>query len=223
MSHGSVRVPLLVRLTYLVPLLEAIALSVLTFVPHLFFVIEGGGVSKENFSLASFAGVAWRDGKALLDGTTKGGAEAVRLAWLLVATVALFWLLWAVCMYFLCTVSIGSCLVYRYPIASRESNRTKRWLRFFCFGRGAVACSMLLASVASALPYALNALYVSMLGYSMRVDFFFLPDPVIMGLLTLIGLCLLFGTGSLQRRTHTDLFRLYRVKKEECDTNEDTV
>lgn len=203
----------LIRLTYLLPAISGVILLIYACVPHLFFLYQD--VVYETLSPFQLIANTWNECSTILGADSKASAEAVFFAYTMMFFAVLFWI--AVIIYTITASAsaITSCIAFASPPTSKESNRAKRWMRFFCPGRVLYVVSNLILLLAAAFPHILLYFYQRQLGYfGMTLHFFGPSDLLLAAILILLQVAAFLALLPLQARVHMDMFRLYKAKKD---------
>ncbi len=201
----------LIRIAYLLPAISGLILLVYALIPHLYFVYEN--TAYETLGTFTLVSNTFAECNALLSGTTEGSAGAIFFAYGMSVFAVLFWIALALYGVTATAAAVTSVRAFSAEPTSRESNRAKRWLRFFCPNRGVYVFCNLLLLLAAAFPQILVWFYHSQLGYTDMQLHFFGPPGLVWALLSV-----LLSVGSFlallpaQAEEHLDMFRLYKAK-----------
>lgn len=199
-----------IRIAYLLPLITGVLLLIYALIPHLFFSYEEAIYNTQ--SPFELMGNTWRECRTLLNGS-EASANAVMFSMVQSAVVVLSW----VCILLYAVVALAaaicSCVAFSNRPTSKEANRAKRWMQFFCANRVLYVLACLLPLLPAAFPHILLASYREFLFYdSMKLFFMSPPDLAVAAVAVLCNLLSFFLLLSAQNEEHMDMFRLYKAK-----------
>ena len=200
----------ILRAVYLLPAISGLTLLIWACTPHIFFLY--GGKTYDTWNLFSLLGNAWSQCQALLSRTVDGSSAAFFFAYAVSALVILSWILIvAFALLAILSASLSS-YAFTMPPTSGESNRAKRWLRFFCPNRFFYVLTLLFPLLPAAFPHILCHLYRTRLAADISV-FYMGPDTLtVTGILVALNLIAFLATLPLQRDERMDMYRLYKLK-----------
>lgn len=203
----------LIRLAYLMPIISGSILLIYACVPHLFFVHNN--VALDTLSIFDLVSNTATQCSALTGGTQSGSGEATVFAYTMLFFVTLFWLALVAYAVMALASAIASSVAFYYPPTSKQANRAKRWMQFFCIGRAVYVIDNLVLLLAAAFPHILLYFYQTQMGYvDMRLCFFALPDLLLAVILIALNLAAFLALLPIQAQEHMDMFRLYKSKKD---------
>ncbi len=208
---------LLIRFTYLAPLLTAFLFLAYGFLPQMWFV--EGHEAYETMSLYRLLSNTFSESQALLEG--HGSVSARTFSHIMTAATVAFWVLLGLFLLFALSSAVASTYAFHFPPTDRRSNRAKRLFSLLCPGRMVFLLYPLLLLVASLYPQLLQLLYRNLLGHAatLYASPFFPFVPALLAVL--LPAILLYVTLPWQKELHLDLFRIYRPKsvaaREETD------
>lgn len=201
-----------IRISYLLPAVCGLGLLIYACLPHLFFVLAGE--AHEDMSFFQLLSNTWRECGAMIDGATKGSANATFFSYVMRFFVILSW----VCILLFASAALPaavcSCVAFAYPPTNPCANRAKRWFRFFCPNRPLYVLANLAPLFPACFVYVLLSNYRKYLGLDVSVFYYGPPAWVITliaAALSLVPFCLLIPA---QNRAHMNLFQLYKSKKQ---------
>ena len=201
----------LIRASYLCPLLCGVLMLVILAVPHLYFIY--GNTAYKTFNSFDLLSNAMSECTAVLNGTAEGTSDGIYFAYTVSFFGIVFWV--ALVAYFCTAIAAAVCGCYAFskePI-SRESNRAKRWFRFFCPNRVTYVISNLALLLSAAFPHILLYCYHHQMGYvGISLHFYFGSDLLYAILLVGINVISYLALLPAQAEEHMDLFRLYKAK-----------
>lgn len=199
-----------IRLSYIYPLLLISAFTVLSIVPHIFFVY--GATVQDTLSLFSLMGngvsISWQMLTGQLEGTTAEAAFSRAVIVYFVVSVLCLVFFWITA---LLQAVFGS-YVFSLQPTSDAANKAKRWFRFLCPNRALLCISHLLLIVPLCFPQMLGYFYHQYLGISAVPHYLGFHDLWVVGALLVVDVLLLFATLPWQDTEHMDLYRLYRKR-----------
>ena len=200
----------LIRLVYFLPLISGAILFLHALIPHLYFLYNGAAYDTQ--STLGLVANTWKESLGMLNGNTEGSINASYFAVTMVIFAALYWILLLSYLITSAVAAICSATAFSLPPTSREANKAKRWLRFFCPGRGLYIIVVLFPMLWTLFPHLLAYCYRVYLFYDMSIHFFG-PSDLILGMIlsgiTTAAYLLLLPA---QREEHMDMFRLYKAK-----------
>ena len=204
----------LIRLAYLLPIVNAIVFLCLACVPHLFYLADG--TTRDTLSLFKLMGNIHAGATAFFGQTVRG---ATAYLYFYFAMIAIWWVsVICIVLYGIFCISTAamSCFAWtplRTP--SQLENKLKRIYRLIVPNRGFYVFFQLLPLIPAFFPYLLQLLAKRMLGQSMRVFYLGIPDFVTVLILTAASLTLFFITLSDQKHNKMDLFRIFKIEQNE--------
>ena len=213
MSNRAARRWGLIRLSYLMPAISGVLLLIWGLIPHLYFYHDGAAY--ETMSSLSLVTNTFSTCREVLNGSTEGSELAILFSNTMRFFCVLFWL--GVLSYTLAAVTsaICSCYAFSKDPTSRDANRAKRWMRFFCPGRVGFVLMQAVALLSAAFPHILTYFYRMHMGYrDMSVHFFGPSDLVLCAILLLCNIALFLATLRAQAEEHMDMYRLYKAKQD---------
>ncbi len=201
----------LCRLAYLLPAITGVILLVWAVLPHLFFV-EKGEVH-ETLTLFELMGNTWEYGTTVLEGTSENAAPAAYFSYVMNAAVVASWI--SIVLFAVNAVVMGACAFWAHanPPTSPAANDAKRWMRFFCFGRGWVAFTLLLPIIPALFPCILVYMQKEIFVADIALHYFGPPAWIVAILLCVAQFVLFVATVRVQREEHLDMFRLYKGRE----------
>ncbi len=195
----------LIRLAYLLPILNAVVLLILACIPHLFYLSEGEVY--DTLSLFRLMGNTYAEES--IKETTAGlyfSFAMLAVWWISVACIVLYGI------FCIATAAMTYSAWTPYRTPSKLENQLKRAYRIVVPNRGFYAFFHILPLIPSLFPYFLQLFAKYMLGQSMRVYYIGIPDFVVVLLLAAVSLTLFFVTLSDQKHNKMDLFRIFKIE-----------
>lgn len=202
----------LIRLSYLAPVLCGIALLIYACVPHIFFLYNGEPF--ETMNLFTLMSNTWGECNALLESTEDVSVNAVYFSYIMNFFVILSWICIVLFALFALATAITSTYAFSQPPTAKQTNRTKRWLQFFCPNRPLYVISCLLPLIPAAVPLILEKCYTSLLYYDIKVYFIGVADLILAAIAAVLCVGSFLALLPAQSREHMDMYRLYKAKKE---------
>ncbi len=198
-----------IRLAYLAPLITGCLLLIWSFVPHIFFMMNG--TAYETLSTAELMSNTWRECRALFEEASASPGAVMFATWMRIAVVAA-WVCIVLYAFFCLAGAICSTVAFAYAPTAKEANLAKRWMQFFCPNRPLYVISCLLPLLPSAFPHLLLLCYRTQLVYDMSIHFIGPSDLLLAVLLSALNIGAFLLTLREQDRGHLDLYRLYKSK-----------
>ena len=203
----------LIRIAYLIPLFSGLILLIYACIPHLYFVHNN--TAMDTLSVFGLVNNTFQQCSAITGGTQSGSPAATVFAYTMIFFAVLFWIALLVYAVMAITSAITSVTAFSYPPTSREANRAKRWMQFFCIGRAVYVIDNLLLLLAAAFPQILLHFYRTQMGYvDMSLHFFGPSDLLLAAILIALNLIAFLTLLPAQAEEHLDMFRLYKAKKD---------
>ena len=201
-----------IRIAYLLPALFGLVMLILAFVPRVFFFYNGEVYDTQ--STFALMGNTWRESQTMLDASSQGSGGAYFFSLIMSVLVVLSWI--SIIVYASMAIASAICSTAAFSAAptDRFSNRSKRWMHFFCPNRVLYVISNLLLLLPAAFPYFLQHFYRTQLGYDMKPFFIGPSDLLLAGIFVILNLASFLALLPAQARERMDMYRLYKSKKE---------
>lgn len=199
----------LIRISYLLPLLTMVLLWIHCLIPHLFFLYDGEAY--ETMSLFRLLSNTWTQCQAILDsGTASDAYQAILFSYWMIFAVIVSWAVLCVHLVVASVVAVTSHIAFSHEPTAKESNVAKRVLHLICPNRICFWIGNLLPILPALFPYWLSNAYRHFLFMDMKVcsigPFEWLWIAVAIFAETVLSVSLF----SVQKNMHMDLFRLYK-------------
>ncbi len=198
-----------IRLAYLAPLITGVILMIYGLIPHIFFMMNGKAYA--TLSTSELMSNTWSECRALFEGESASAGAFMFATWMRIAVVA-SWICIVLYAIFCIAATVCSTVAFAYPPTSKEANRAKRWMQFFCPNRPLYLLSCLLPLFPAAFPHLLLLCYRTQLVYDMSLHFIGLSDLLLAAILAALNIASFLLTLKDQDRGHLDLYRLYKSK-----------
>ena len=202
----------LTRVSYLLPLMALVALLVHMAIPHVFFFYQEE--IYETMSSFSLMENTWEECRAMTDLTAEGSVEALYFSYVMSFFVILSWVAIVLFAGLAIAVAVCSCRAFAYPPTSREANRAKRWLQFFCPNRVLYVITCLLPLIPASFGLILEACYRKFFYYEIEILFIGPADLVTAAVFAVLCVGTFLALLPEQSRLHMDMYRLYKAKKD---------
>ena len=202
----------MIRLAYLMPLISGIILLILGFVPHLFYRLNNDVYS--TLSPFQLLGNTYEQATRFVTGTASGTTAdfyffIVMLAFWAICTlcIALYaiFVIWTTVMLFSVWMPQSSPTV--------RGNKLKRAYRIFVPNRGFFVFYQILPIAPALFPHLFQLFCKKMLGQTMKVYYYGIPDWIVVAILTTAAITLFLTTLSAQKENKMDLFRIYKTNE----------
>ena len=207
--------PWMIRLAYSMPLINGIIFLILGFLPHLFYI--SGSNNPPTLSPFGLLDIVQANGLSYLSATASGTTEDFYFN----ITMLAFWALCAICIA-LYVIFVVWTTVMLFSVWTPQihptvmGNKLKRAYRIFVPNRGFFVFYQILPIAPAIFPYLFQWLYKKQ---AMTVHYYFIPDWIVVLILTAASITLFFTSLSAQKENKMDLFRIYKIEKEEEKTS----
>ncbi len=197
-----------IRLAYFLPALVGAVTLFLAFYPHLFF--KSGETIYDSVSFFDFLENIRSTCFSAVSSASDATSAAVYFSyvmipvWVLACLLAVWYAVFQIMTLFLSSVALTP------RATSPLLNKLKRIYRIAVPCRGFYVFLLLIPLILSFLPYLFVALYENLLGMTAILYYDFLPDAVLLGILTFPCIALYLATLKAQKELKIDLFRLYK-------------
>lgn len=200
----------LVRLCYLLPVLNGAILLALACIPHLFY--QSGPDALDTLSLMQLLQNTYSNCIGFLQGSADGSVAAFYFSVVMMIFWALCWLTMVLYALFALASAVLCALIVWTPGTASQPwmNTAKRCYRMLVPNRVCYGIWCALPLLPSFFPYILQGFYRSILGEQATLHYFGLPDPVYVILLAGLAAALFVLTLPAQKEYRMDLFRLYK-------------
>ena len=202
----------LIRIAYFLPAIFGLTMLILAFVPHIFFFYNG--TAYETQSMFDLMANTWEECQVMLDGSVNGSSAAYFFSLIMSVFVVLSWICGILYAITAIASAVCSCIAFSYPPTHRNSNRTKKWLQFFCPNRALYVISTLVLLLPAAFPQILQHFYRTQFAYDMKLHFIGVNDLILAIVLVVLNTVFFLALLHAQEIEHLDLFRLYKSKKD---------
>ena len=197
----------LIHLCYFLPALFGIVLLIYAAVPHLWFVYDGEAYS--TMDLFELQSNAWDFYEEIKSGAVESTAAVTWFEQLLPVVSALFWILPILYGVLATAVAVCAIVAFSFEPTTRIANRTKRILHLVCPNRVTYLLFPFLPLFSSLFPQLLLWLY-RLQGMSIRLYTFFLADWILVLIFAVLNATAFILSLPLQRKSHMDMFRIYK-------------
>ena len=211
MSRSQNR-PWMIRLAYSMPLINGIVFLILGFIPHLFYI--SGNNNPPTLSPFGLLGIIRESGVDYVTGRTAGSTVDF---YFYTAMLAL-WALSALCIAFYAILVVSTTAMLpsvwspqNHPTV--QGNKLKRIYRIAVPNRVFFVFYQLLPIVPTIFPYLFQLLCKRMLGQTMKVYYYGIPDWIVVMLLTAASVSLFLTSLRSQKSNKMDLFRIYKTNE----------
>ena len=206
----------LIVIAYLLPVLIGIFLLIWANIPHLFFFDKANNDPKMSQGLFDLMGRTWDACVGQLNGSFETTPFNMYFPYIMIFAIVVSWL--CIFLYAVTVVPTAVCsiLAFAYPPTSKNANLAKRWLHFFCPNRITYIIFQLLILVPACFPILLESCQQTMFPEMANIFIYYdfvLPDWLLVGALTVIGIAFWLILLPAQRDEHMDMYRLYKAKK----------
>ena len=204
--------PWLIRLAYSMPWINGMIFLVLGYIPHLFYI--SGNNNPPTLSPFALLNIIHANGMEYLSATASGTTEdfyfyMVMLAFWAICTlcIALYaiFVIWTTVMLFSVWMPQSSPTV--------RGNKLKRAYRIFVPNRGFFVFYQILPIAPALFPHLFQLFCKKMLGQTMKVYYYGIPDWIVVAILTTAAITLFLTTLSAQKENKMDLFRIYKTNE----------
>lgn len=202
----------LIRIAYLLPAIFGIVMLIVALLPHVFFFYNGAAY--ETQSMLSLMASTWEESRAMLDGSVNGSSAAYFFSLIMSVFVVLSWVCGILYALTAAASAVCSCIAFAYPPTHPISNRSKRWMQFFCPNRVLYVLSNLLLLLPAAFPQILQHFYRTQFAYDMKLYFIGVNDLILAIVFVVVNVTSFLALLPAQADEHMDLFRLYKSKKD---------
>lgn len=201
----------MIRLAYLMPLISGIILLILGFVPHLFYRLNNDVYS--TLSPFQLLGNTYEQATRFVTGTASGTTADFYFFMVMLA----FWALSTLCIALFAIFSaLTSVMLYSVWTPQNHpteiGNKLKRLYRIFVPNRGFFVFYQILPIIPAFFPYLFQLFCKKMLGQTMKVYYYGIPDWIVALILSAAAIALFFASLSAQKENRMDLFRIYKIE-----------
>ena len=210
----SAKRPWMIRLSYSMPLINGIIFLILGFLPHLFYI--SGNNNPPTLSPFGLLDIVHANGLEYLSATASGTTEDFYFYMIMLA-------FWAVCTLCIALYAIFATWTTVMLVSvwtpqdhpTIKGNKFKRAYRIFVPNRGFFVFYQILPIVPAIFPHLFQLFCKNMLGQTMKVYYYGIPDWIVVSILTVVAITLFFASLSAQKEHKMDLFRIYKIEKQQ--------